>query len=43
MGGRGGGWRKLGAQIVMLYPVFRVTTFDRQIDILRKFKKVAGT
>jgi probable F420-dependent oxidoreductase len=37
------GWRKLGAQIVMLYPIFRVTTFDRHIGVLREFKEVAGT
>ena len=36
------GWRKLGAQIVMLYPMFRVATFDSHIDMLRKFKEVAG-
>ena len=37
------GWKKLGAQIVMLYPTFRVTTFDAHLDILRNFKDAAGT
>ena len=36
------GWRRLGAQIVMLYPTFRVANFDSHIDVLRKFKEVAG-
>jgi probable F420-dependent oxidoreductase len=36
------GWKKLGAQIVMLYPTFRVPTFDGHLDILQKFKQAAG-
>jgi probable F420-dependent oxidoreductase len=36
------GWRKLGAQIVMLYPMYRVPTFEGQIDLLRRFREVAG-
>jgi alkanesulfonate monooxygenase SsuD/methylene tetrahydromethanopterin reductase-like flavin-dependent oxidoreductase (luciferase family) len=36
------GWRKLGAQIVMLYPMYRVPTFDGQVDTLRKFREVVG-
>ena len=36
------GWRKLGAQIVMLYPMYRVPTFDAQIEMLRRFREVAG-
>jgi probable F420-dependent oxidoreductase len=36
------GWRRLGAQMVMLYPVYRVPTFEAQIDTLRRFKDVAG-
>jgi len=36
------GWRKLGADYVMLYPMFRLPTFDKQIDTLRRFKEVAG-
>lgn len=35
------GWRKLGAQMVMLYPMYRVPKFEDQIEILRRFKEVA--
>jgi probable F420-dependent oxidoreductase len=34
------GWRKLGADYVMLYPMFRTPKFEEQIDLLRKFKAV---
>ncbi|MFZ5782582.1 MAG: LLM class F420-dependent oxidoreductase [Pseudomonadota bacterium] len=37
------GWKRLGAQMVMLYPMFRMPTFDEQIDTLRRFKEVAAT
>ena len=36
------GWRRLGAQMVMLYPMYRMTTFDEQIETLRRFKEVAS-
>jgi probable F420-dependent oxidoreductase len=36
------GWKKLGAQIVMLYPMYRITSFDAQIETLRRFKEVVG-
>jgi probable F420-dependent oxidoreductase len=36
------GWRKLGADMVMLYPMYRIATFDGQIELLRRFKEVAG-
>ena len=36
------GWGRLGAQIVMLYPMYRLRTFDEQIETLRRFKEVAG-
>ena len=35
------GWRRLGAQMVMLYPMYRIPTFDEQIETLRRFKDVA--
>ena len=35
------GWRRLGAQMVMLYPMYRIPTFDAQIETLRRFKDVA--
>ncbi|WP_162914748.1 LLM class F420-dependent oxidoreductase [Desertibaculum subflavum] len=35
------GWRKLGADMVMLYPMYRMTRFDEQIETLRRFKEVA--
>lgn len=36
------GWKKLGAQMVMLYPMYRMATLDAQIETLRRFKDVAG-
>jgi len=36
------GWRRLGADYVMLYPMFRTPKFDDQIALLRRFKEVAG-
>jgi hypothetical protein len=36
------GWRKLGADIVMLYPMYRIEKFDDQIETLRRFKEVAS-
>jgi len=35
------GWKRLGAQMVMLYPMYRLATFEQQIDVLRRFKAVA--
>jgi probable F420-dependent oxidoreductase len=35
------GWRRLGAQFVMLYPMYRMPTLDDQIATLRRFKDVA--
>jgi probable F420-dependent oxidoreductase len=35
------GWRRLGAETVMLYPMYRLPTFDQQIETLRRFKQVA--
>jgi probable F420-dependent oxidoreductase len=36
------GWRRLGADMVMLYPMYRIPNFDDQIETLRRFKEVAG-
>ena len=36
------GWRKLGADYVMLYPMFRTPRVEDQIETLRRFKSVAG-
>ena len=36
------GWRRLGADLVMLYPMYRIPKFDDQIETLRRFKEVAG-
>ena len=36
------GWRRLGAQMVMLYPMYRIATFEQQIETLRRFKEVAA-
>jgi probable F420-dependent oxidoreductase len=35
------GWRRLGANMAMLYPMYRIKTFDEQIETLRRFKEVA--
>lgn len=36
------GWRKLGADYAMLYPMFRSSKFEDQIETLRRFKAVAS-
>ena len=36
------GWRRLGADIVMLYPMYRIPRFDDQIETLCRFKEVAS-
>jgi probable F420-dependent oxidoreductase len=36
------GWRQLGADMVMLYPMYRMPRLDDQIDTLRRFKEVAS-
>ena len=36
------GWRRLGADMVMLYPMYRISSFDGLIDTLRRFKDVAS-
>jgi len=38
---RAEGWKYLGAQIVMLYPMYRMSKLDDQIETLRRFKEVA--
>jgi probable F420-dependent oxidoreductase len=35
------GWQRLGADYVMLYPMFRMASFDEQIETLRRFREVA--
>jgi len=36
------GWRRLGADLVMLYPMYRIPKFEDQIETLRRFKEVAS-
>jgi probable F420-dependent oxidoreductase len=36
------GWRRLGADFVMLYPMFRMPTLESQIETLRRFKEVTS-
>ena len=36
------GWRRLGADIVMLYPMYRTPDLDDQIETLRKFKEIVN-
>jgi len=33
------GWRRLGADMVMLYPMYRISSFRGLIDTLRRFKR----
>ncbi|HEY7247202.1 MAG TPA: LLM class F420-dependent oxidoreductase [Xanthobacteraceae bacterium] len=35
------GWRRLGADMVMLYPMYRIASLDDHIATLRRFKEVA--
>lgn len=35
-------WRRLGADMVMLYPMYRLPKFEDQIETLRRFKEVAS-
>jgi probable F420-dependent oxidoreductase len=34
------GWKRLGAQMVMLQPMYRMTTFEQQVETMRRFKAV---
>jgi probable F420-dependent oxidoreductase len=34
-------WRRLGADMVMLYPMYRIASLDEHIETLRRFKDVA--
>ncbi len=36
------GWRRLGADMVMLYPMYRIRNVDDHIATLRRFKEVAS-
>jgi hypothetical protein len=36
------GWKRLGAKIVMLYPMYRMPRVEDQIETLRRFKEVAA-
>jgi len=36
------GWRRLGADMVMLYPMYRIRSLDEHIETLRRFKDVAA-
>ncbi len=36
------GWRRLGADMVMLYPMYRIHGLDQHIAMLRRFKEAAG-
>jgi probable F420-dependent oxidoreductase len=36
------GWRRLGADFAMLYPMWRAHDLDEQIETLRKFREVAS-
>lgn len=41
-GAAAAGWRRLGADMVMLYPTYRIPKFEDLIDTLRRFKDVAA-
>lgn len=36
------GWRRLGADMVMLYPMYRIPSVEDHIETLRRFKEVAS-
>jgi probable F420-dependent oxidoreductase len=36
------GWRRLGANMVMLYPMYRMPKYEDQIETLRRFKEAVG-
>jgi hypothetical protein len=36
------GWKRLGAQMVMLFPRYRMPKLEDQIETLRRFKDVAA-
>jgi probable F420-dependent oxidoreductase len=36
------GWRRLGAGMVMLYPMYRMTSLDDHIETLRRFKEIVS-
>jgi probable F420-dependent oxidoreductase len=36
------GWKRHGAEQVMLYPMYRMPELDRQIETLRRFREVAA-
>jgi hypothetical protein len=36
------GWYRLGADMVMLYPMYRIASLDEHIETLRRFKEVAA-
>ena len=40
-GGAAEGWRRLGADFVMLYPMWREPSLEAQVDMLRTFRDVA--
>ena len=35
-------WRHLGAQIVLLYPMYRISTIEARIETLQRFKEAVG-
>jgi probable F420-dependent oxidoreductase len=35
-------WRRLGAQIVLLYPMYRIPSFEARIETLQRFKEAVG-
>jgi probable F420-dependent oxidoreductase len=36
------GWKRLGADTLMLYPMYRMSSFEQLLDLLRRFKEVAA-
>jgi alkanesulfonate monooxygenase SsuD/methylene tetrahydromethanopterin reductase-like flavin-dependent oxidoreductase (luciferase family) len=36
------GWKRLGAEMVMLYPMYRMPDLGDQIETLKRFKEVAA-
>ena len=36
------GWRRLGATLLTIYPLYDVASIDEHIEVLRRFREVAG-
>jgi hypothetical protein len=42
LGGSSPGWRRIGADMVMLRPTYRIPSLENHATTLRRFKEVAS-